>query len=509
MKISDSIQLYPFVRITLFLMAGIILSSVLHPSILFCFIAAMVLLIASLLFYKFATLQSVILLFCFMALGAGSYSYSNKTSNVRLPKNEIEYKALIISEPREHGKVLQCDMLITNGRLKGRKIKASILRDTVNYNYLRLKVGSGLIAQSKLETPKNFHKHSHFDYVRWLKEKGYIATTFIYYRNWKETNINVAEIPSIERFRLWIARVRDGMLQQYTHLGLVGQAYAVVAAMTLGDKSEIDKTTKDVYSITGASHTLAVSGLHLGVIYAILTFLFGRRKRLLGQIIILFLIWLYAALTGFSSSVVRAATMLTLYSIGSLAGEDKLSINTLCVAAFIMLLIKPTYLWDISFQMSFMAMVGILLLYIHFYHLLPHINNKFFNALWGMFCISLSAQILTFPLIAYYFGRFSCYSLITNFLVVPSASCVIYLAFAAFVLTPLPSLQMVVGWMLNQLVNFLNNVLMKVSSFPGASIEEINISVLQTIIIYVMIACLLMLLKYGKRGFDRSIYIWK
>jgi hypothetical protein len=68
---------------------------------------------------------------------------------------------------------------------------------------------------------------------------------------------------------------------------------------------------------------------------------------------------------------------------------------------------------------------------------------------------------------------------------------------------------MVVGWMLNQLVNFLNNVLMKVSSFPGASIEEINISVLQTIIIYVMIACLLMLLKYGKRGFDRSIYIWK
>jgi competence protein ComEC len=299
------------------------------------------------------------------------------------------------------------------------------------------------------------------------------------------------------------------MLKQYAHLGIEDQAYAVLAAMTLGDKSEIDKETKNVYSVTGASHVLAVSGLHLGIIYVILTFLFGRRRWLLGQIVIMFLIWFYAALTGLSPSVVRAATMLTLYSIGSLAGEDKLSINTLCVAAFFMLLVKPMYLWDISFQMSFIAMAGISLFYLPFYKLIPQINNKVLNFIWGMFCVSLAAQMFTFPLIAYYFGRFSCCSLLTNFIVVPAASGILYLAFAVFVLSPLPALQNIAGWMLNGLVQFLNAALTRISSFPGASVEGIHISTAQTVIIYFMIVCLLMLLKYVKKGFDRSTYIWK
>ena len=509
MKLSDKIQLYPFVRITLFLIAGILLSSAVHPSALSCFAATVLLLIAALFFRKSGTLQSIILLLCFMTLGAGSYSLDKISSDVNLPESMVQYKALIISEPHEHGRVLMCDMLITDGRLKGLRIRASVLKDTVNNNYLHLKTGSGMIAKSRLETPKNFYKNSNFDYASWLKEKGYVATTFIFWRNWHETKVEKADIPLIERFRLWIGGVRYDMLKQYAHLGIEDQAYAVLAAMTLGDKSEIDKETKNVYSVTGASHVLAVSGLHLGIIYVILTFLFGRRRWLLGQIVIMFLIWFYAALTGLSPSVVRAATMLTLYSIGSLAGEDKLSINTLCVAAFFMLLVKPMYLWDISFQMSFIAMAGISLFYLPFYKLIPQINNKVLNFIWGMFCVSLAAQMFTFPLIAYYFGRFSCYSLLTNFIVVPAASGILYLAFAVFVLSPLPALQNIAGWMLNGLVQFLNAALTRISSFPGASVEGIHISTAQTVIIYFMIVCLLMLLRYVKKGFDRSTYIWK
>ncbi len=156
---------------------------------------------------------------------------------------------------------------------------------------------------------------------------------------------------------------------------------------------------------------LALSGLHLGIIYAILTLLMGggRRWRWLAQGIILTAIWTYVVLVGMPASVIRSATMLNICSVCLVLQRQQASVNTLAFAAIVMLLANPLNLWDVGFQMSFMAVLAIMVYYRSIYYLLP-LRHRLARWAWGMASVSIAAQLGTAPLVMYYFGRFSSFS---------------------------------------------------------------------------------------------------
>ncbi len=301
-------------------------------------------------------------------------------------------------------------------------------------------------------------------------------------------------------------RIRQQLLEHYHEWGISDEAYGVIAAMTLGEKSQIDKNLKATYSKVGAAHILALSGLHLMIIYGVISFFFGwRRFRSLSQIIIILAIWAFAVLVGLPPSVVRSSVMITVYALLSLGYRERMSVNTLAFTAIVMLIVNPLSLYDIGFQLSFMAVLAILLFNPLFTRLIPlHVLQRYhvLNLLWGMTTVSLSAQIGTAPLIAYYFGHFSTWFLLANYLVIPLATVILYLAvlcFATCWLTP------VVHWLtfaLSWVVVFMNKSLETIASLPYSSIEDIHLSVWQVVFLYIIIgsAYVLLSLRIKNKG---------
>lgn len=295
------------------------------------------------------------------------------------------------------------------------------------------------------------------------------------------SKVDDGEPSRIERTQQYFLHQRAQLLERLETAGLSDDQYAVVAAMALGDKSALTHDLKDTYSKTGASHILALSGLHLGIIYALLSMLVvGRRWQMITQVIIILSIWAFVFLVGMSPSVTRSAIMLTVYALLAIGHRRKMSVNTLAFTAIIMLQVTPKALFDVGFQMSFMAVFSILLFVPLFYrpfsaeYLMTHRVIKW---LWGMVAVSIAAQIGVAPLIAYYFGRFSCYFLLTNFIVIPAATIILYLALGALLI---PS----IGIILANIVGLLNTTLLYIASLPGVTIEGMHPSVMLTASIY-------------------------
>ena len=304
-------------------------------------------------------------------------------------------------------------------------------------------------------------------------------------------------LSSLERTILKAQDFRQQAEQQLHTLHIGEQDFAVIAAMAMGDKSALNQETKEAYSISGTSHILAVSGLHIGIIFQLIILLLGgKRRSKLTIILSTTIVWAYVIFIGFPASAVRAATMLSIYSMLLLSLRPDPTLNTLALAYIIMVLVNPFNIFDIGFQMSFLAVGSILLFYPLFFCLLSSHSN-IIRAIWGLFCVSLAAQIGTLPLIVFYFGRISCYSLITSFIAIPAATLILYLCVLLFILSPLTyisflassieGLMQLVMNVLTSITQFINTAFRLTSMLPGASIEHVHLSLLQLAILYVAI----------------------
>lgn len=304
-------------------------------------------------------------------------------------------------------------------------------------------------------------------------------------------------LSSFERTILKAQDFRQQAEQQLHTLHIGEQDFAVIAAMAMGDKSALNQETKEAYAISGTSHILAVSGLHIGIIFQLIILLLGgKRRSKLTIILSTTIVWAYVIFIGFPASAVRAATMLSIYSMVLLSLRPDPTLNTLALAYIIMVLVNPFNIFDIGFQMSFLAVGSILLFYPLFFCLLSSHSN-IIRAIWGLFCVSLAAQIGTLPLIVFYFGRISCYSLITSFIAIPAATLILYLCVLLFILSPLTyisflassieGLMQLVMNVLTSITQFINTAFRLTSMLPGASIEHVHLSLLQLAILYVAI----------------------
>ena len=493
MKTKQVIELNPIFRVALFFIPGIATGvSAYHYIPITIWITVLAIgIIACPFTFKRNVLQSYIVLVLMFISGATCGCLKRSNVELTFPNSHISYQAVIASHPIIKGKTVRCDLIITDRNVKPFKVKAYIEH---NKYAERLKTGDGIEATSILKQPDTFSEQG-FDYRRYLLFHGFSGTTYIRSCRWHGCEVNADRLSAIEILKLKALMLRERCLKQYAGLGLSGQDYAVLAAMTLGYKAEIDGDLNDDYSVSGAAHVLALSGLHLGIIFAVLTAVFSRlRIRSISIVTIMLVIWIYVFVVGMAPSVMRSAVMLSVYSAVKLLHRDNMPLNTLSIAALILLTADPLTLYDVGFQMSFIAVLFIILFYRPLYLIIPQKwrKIKIVDRLWQMTAVSVTAQLGVAPLVTLYFGRVSCYFLLANMWVIPLATLILYFAILLVLASPIHVLQTYIAFLLGRLTHWLNAGVSFIASWPGASVDGIRINALQTSLIYVMIALVCM-----------------
>ena len=505
----------PLLRLVICLMAGIVVGDSVG-TVSWLWPVLIVLVVGTLLLWRYAVIQSVGIAVCFVLLGWLLIQRQETTLRVPWPEEEVIYEAVVLSEPVEKAKTMAVDILLTES---GRKLKCYFYKERKREGVKEsddrsrgLRIGDGLRIQSRIR-PNSEWRRGTFDYKRYLEEHGFSGQTFVSSWKWQKAQVSLKSLSRLERTKLYFLKLRSKLLQRLAtdqttpnpsySGGERGEAYAVVAAMALGDKSALTQELREVYSVTGASHVLALSGLHLGIIYMLLTLLLGGSRRFFTFLPFYFFtfttVWSFVFLVGMPVSVVRSAVMLTAYALLSLGHRDRMSVNTLAFTALLVLLVSPLSLYDISFQISYLAVFSILLLVPLSERLFPPsylMEHRIVKWLWGIVSVSCAAQIGVAPLTAYYFGRFSALFLLTNLIVIPGVTLILYLSMVVFVM---PSL----AYILLYIVSILNTLLSTIASIPGASIDGLHPTKLQATMTYVVIvACYLLAFWFSRRKRD-------
>ena len=331
-------------------------------------------------------------------------------------------------------------------------------------------------------------------YFKRLKCAGIVGKTFILPSNWQYCGKGVEFLPVFEQIKIKALNIRYGLLKQMEKVSGSNESKAILKAVILGEKTGLSKSLRTTYSQTGTSHLLALSGLHLSVIFSLLLLLTRSfSSALIRACIVLTSIWIYAFIVGLPVSVLRAAVMFSILTFIQLQNRKAFSLNSLSCAALVLLFANPLLLWDVSFQMSFLSVLAIFLFYPLFtFGLSPATSliGRLLNAIMKMMAVSLSAQIGVAPLVLYYFGGFPTYFLLANVIAVPVFIVVVYTAFVSLLGSVLYGKIIVLMTIACDLIDKLNAVLRWIAGLPYAFIADVYIDELQVGLCYILIALL-------------------
>jgi len=266
--------------------------------------------------------------------------------------------------------------------------------------------------------------------------------------------------------------------------------YEVAAAILVGYDTLMDEETEESYMNAGAMHILCVSGLHVGVIFILMTMLLKfmlktKITRFFRILLLLISIWAYALLTGMAPSVQRASIMFSFFVIGQGLSRPKDSYNTLAASAFVMLAINPNLLFHVGFQLSYAAVLGIISVYPSLYKMF-YFKYKITDYFWSIICVSIAAQLATFPIGTHYFHYFPNYFWITNILVIPASFAIIISGFVFFIFSWVPYVSAFLGAITSFLVWVVNGIVALVQELPFYGTEDIYMPWLKVIIIYLI-----------------------
>lgn len=405
------------------------------------------------------------------------------------------YEVEVLTSPIEKEKSYMCEIKLLNSfdslstmyPTKGYAV-LYFQKDSLEPDFL---IGDKLIIQAQFQQPDGVQNPGGFDYAKYLKRQGIAATAYIPTDNWIRSP-NKPNI-SIKRFS---DRSRAHLLGVYKKFGLEDDEFSVLAALTLGYKDELDEDIRKVFSASGAAHILAVSGLHVSTVYGAVFLIFSflgksRRMKIISTLLSVVLIWVYAFITGMSPAVIRASLMLSFVSVGTSLQRKSSIYNTIFISAFLILLVNPNLLFNISFQLSYAAVLSIIMIHKLLYPILSP-TNKILKWLWGLITVSIAAQMGTAPISIYYFNQFPNYFLLTNIIAIPLASMIIYTSIALFVFSWLPYINTVIALTIKYLVKTLNLSLEQIVSLPGA-FSAVYISNAQ---LWLLILTLLLILYY-------------
>ena len=363
------------------------------------------------------------------------------------------------------------------------KLLLNISRDSLAK---ALHVGEIIAVTAKplnLPTVKNPHQ---FDY------KAYLERQYVYL----QINTDVSQILQTDQYvkstSYYAAKFRNHIIKQLEFYGLKGDEMAVVKAMLLGQRQDLSEEIQNNFANAGAIHILAISGLHIGIILLILNWLlkpfeYIKNGSYIKTAILVLLLWSYAIVAGLSPSVVRAVTMFTAVAIAINLKRANNIYNTLAVSAFLLLLFKPNFLFEVGFQMSYTAVIGIVSIQPILFKLWS-IRYWLPRKIWEIFTVTIAAQASVLPISIYYFHQFPSLFFISNLVIIPFLG--VILGFGFFIMI-FASLGWMHGWIValyTKIITWLNLFIEWIASFERLLIKDIPLSVLELVALFFLIA---------------------
>ncbi len=483
------IKQLPFVRLIFPFILGIILQIFFEYNFNYYSIIAVVVLVLLILTefnfkdsfsYQYRFISGILLNLLLVVLGSWLVSV-NTPKFFKDYNEELVSEAIIMEPPVE--------------KLNSYKTFAEVKRYSTNNNVVisndkiviyfekdisvkNLYYGDKIIFKSRIYKIKNSGNPYEFNYKEFLFRKGICAQTYIKKEDWKKISEDNASFIYSFAYKL-----RENLADVYKRYGIDNQQFAILQALTLGNKSEIEEETRKAFVASGAMHILAVSGLHVGIIFLMLNFFlkfldkfkndrFNYGKYIKAFILIVFL-WVFAFVSGLSPSVSRAALMFTFVIFGKTMQSRVNIYNSLAISAFILLLIDPYKITSVGFQLSYSAVIAI----VHFQPKIIDlfvIKNKILYYVWSLTAVSIAAQIGTAPISLYYFHIFPNYFILTNILVIPLATAIIYSAAGLLLTSTIPYLSDFFAFALKKLIFALNYSVNNIEALPFSNFENIS-----------------------------------
>jgi len=360
-----------------------------------------------------------------------------------------------------------------------------------------LDYGSILAVNVIFDEPPEAQNPCQFNYKEYLKTKQIHRVAFVKSENWIHVEKRTNPIFSVSFY------LRNKLVKLFEESGIYGQNLAVLSALTMGYKNLLDDETRRIFSASGAMHILAVSGLHVGVLFFIVSsilFFLDRTKKgkKIKAIILILFLWFFAIFTGLSPSVLRASLMFSLVILGTAVNRKTNIYNTLSASAFVLLCFNPMLIKEIGFQLSYLAVTSIVFFYPHIYKLI-YVRNKWLDKVWSLIAVSIAAQAGTFPLGLYYFHQFPNYFLLTNLFAIPLASIILYLVVLFLFFSFIPATTKIIGFLIDQTLSLLNYLVGFTESLPYSITSELSINNYQVILLLGSIVTLILF--FEKRRF--------
>lgn len=358
---------------------------------------------------------------------------------------------------------------------------------------------------NELNPPKNPNA---FDY------KDYLANRNIFHQGY--IKINSFEITSNQSPNFLIEYALKTRFLLETKLAQFfsnEREKGIALALILGVKDDLENEIREVYSEVGAMHVLAVSGLHVGLVYQLFLWLlqfFNFQKYKLGvvvkTILLILLIWVYAFITGLSPSVLRAATMFSFVILGQAINRKSSIYNTLAISAFILLCFNPFLIKEVGFQLSYLAVIGIVYLQPKIYEWID-VPYLWLDKIWVITSVSIAAQIATSPISIYYFHQFPNYFFISNLIAIPAATFILSIGLLNLALSWFDWASKLITYVLEKLIFFTNEAMLYVSKLPYSSLKKLEISTIQTLLLYGFILLILLFVEKRKLSYFKYAFV--
>lgn len=512
---------YPFLRFTPVWIAGILSANYFSLNIstgiwiaVILLYSVLVLAIPNRQMYRWHTLVG----FCgLLTLFLTAYFYTHfrqldrQSRHLSRINNDYTHYVVTVQEPaearsRSFRSLVEVDYLLhqdSSGTVQNYPANGRIIIYQPRADSLELlQYGDQILIKGKPQLVQEPANPQEFDYRQFLAQQYIYHQHYLTSEKWVHKG---KEIPNLVLYHAYQVREQcRQILQAHIH---DPQARGIALALVLGIKNELDDDIRAAYAAAGAMHVLAVSGLHVGIIYLVIAFLLQplERRGVWGKVIkallCLLALWSYALLTGMSASVMRAATMFSFIIVANAIRRQTNIYNTIAASAFFLLMYDPMLLLSVGFQLSYLAVLGIVYLQPKIYRWITP-NSKWLDWLWGLTAVSIAAQLATFPLGLYYFQQFPVYFWLSNILVIPAAYTILTLGLLSFVVGfTYPAFVSHPSWLLEKLIQGVNRGVMGIEQLPVSVLKNIYFSPSETVVLYGAIIFLLLLLYYRRFRF--------
>ena len=370
-----------------------------------------------------------------------------------------------------------------------------------NERSLNLRYGDVIVFHEqpkRVEPPNNPEQ---FDYQKYLSRKGILRQVYLKGDSWellKERRVNPIYAFSYD--------LRDFLLATIRRLGINNDEYAVAAAILLGYDDTLPAELRQKYVAAGSMHILCVSGMHVGVIFWVFSYMLGfldKRKHVQNitkQSLLLVLIWFYALLAGLAPSILRSTIMLSFVVVGDMIKRNGVLLNSLAASAFMLLCIDPANLFNVGFQLSYCAVIGIVTLQRPIYNLF-YVKRMFWDKIWELSSVTLAAQLATAPFSIYYFHQFPTYFWLSNLFMGPISAVVITGGMVMLLIFFIPYINIGVAFCVKWMICAMNFIVTWIEDIPYSIVKGLYINDLEFLCLIVAYVLLMMLVEHKKKQF--------